>query len=482
MASQDETPIEFVDNWNLCQTLGEGAYGEVKLLIHRNTGEAIAMKMIDLKKHPDAGPAVKKEVCIHKFLKHPNILRYFGNRTEQTTEYIFLEYAAGGELFDRIEPDVGMTTEEARRYFIQIIAGIEFMHSRGIAHRDIKPENILLDDHDNIKISDFGMATIFRMKGKERLLDKKCGTMPYVAPEVLIKPYKAEPADLWSCGIVLVAMLGGELPWDSATISCKEYLLWKENQATTITPWTKMDTLSLNFLRKILVPNPEKRLTIEKIKQHKWCQSQGSTTGLSKDICDAPAAKRLKSNLDLINTNLDDSHARMFSHSQPPPMLSDDDCKADLLTVEARNDYCFSQPTMLDDLLVSSQLNGTQGSNVTSNNPFQRLVKRMTRFFVTTKAADIIRRLTLVVDRFKWTWKIIDESSVIISTVDRRKLQLIFKANLIEMDGKILLDFRLSKGCGLDFKRNFLKIKDSKEISEVVLNIPVNFSLATAVV
>jgi serine/threonine-protein kinase Chk1 len=74
----------------------------VKLLINRLTGEAVAMKMVDLKKHPDAAASVKKEVCIQKILAHPNILKFFGKRTQGTVEYIFLEYAAGGELFDRI--------------------------------------------------------------------------------------------------------------------------------------------------------------------------------------------------------------------------------------------------------------------------------------------------------------------------------------------------------------------------------------------
>jgi len=83
------------------------------------------------------------------------------------------------------------------------------LHNNGVAHRDIKPENILLDAHNQIKLSDFGFATIFRSRGVERLLDKKCGTLPYVAPEVLTRPYKATPADIWSCGIVLLALLGG---------------------------------------------------------------------------------------------------------------------------------------------------------------------------------------------------------------------------------------------------------------------------------
>lgn len=105
MTSQNSSsagPREFVENWNLAQTLGEGAYGEVKLLVNKISGEAVAMKMVDLKKHPDAEASVKKEVCIQKILAHSNILRFFGKRSQGTIEYIFLEYAAGGELFDRI--------------------------------------------------------------------------------------------------------------------------------------------------------------------------------------------------------------------------------------------------------------------------------------------------------------------------------------------------------------------------------------------
>lgn len=142
------------------------------------------MKMVDLERHPDAEASVKKEVCIQKILSHSNILKFFGKRTQGRVEYLFLEYASGGELFDRIgelcktdiliaqtktmspitrtEPDVGMAIASAQRYFNQIVSGIEYLHSRGVAHRDLKPENILLDQADNIKVCDFGMATVFR--------------------------------------------------------------------------------------------------------------------------------------------------------------------------------------------------------------------------------------------------------------------------------------------------------------------------------
>uniref|UniRef100_A0A8D8YJJ3 non-specific serine/threonine protein kinase n=1 Tax=Cacopsylla melanoneura TaxID=428564 RepID=A0A8D8YJJ3_9HEMI len=200
---------EFVEGWVIAQILGEGAYGEVKLLVNPVHKSAVAVKTIDLLKHPGAKPSVLKEATIHRTLSHPQIIKYYGQREDTNSIYLFLEYAAGGELFDRIEPEVGMAQWEAQKFFRQLISGVEYLHTKGIAHRDLKPENVLLDLQDNLKISDFGLATVFRMNGKERPLDKKCGTLPYVAPEVLVRSYLAEPADIWSCGIILVAMIAG---------------------------------------------------------------------------------------------------------------------------------------------------------------------------------------------------------------------------------------------------------------------------------
>ncbi|XP_060661180.1 serine/threonine-protein kinase grp [Drosophila nasuta] len=489
---------EFVEGWTLAQTLGEGAYGEVKLLINRQTGEAVAMKMVDLKKHPDAVISVRKEVCIQKMLQDTHILRFFGKRSQGNVEYIFLEYAAGGELFDRIEPDVGMPQHEAQRYFTQLLSGLQYLHQRGIAHRDLKPENLLLDEHDNVKISDFGMATMFRCKGKERLLDKRCGTLPYVAPEVLLKPYHAQPADIWSCGVILVTMLAGELPWDQPSATCTEFINWKENDHwQTQTPWSKLDTLAISLLRKVLASSPGSRLTLEKILDHKWSNMQFAEHDRSYDLVDSAAAleicspkakrQRLQSSAHL-STNLDDSISRNYC-SQPMPTLRNDDefndkdCgnnQADgdrqALVQEARLTYCFSQPAMLDDLLLATQMNQTQSA---SQNYFQRLVRRMTRFFVTTRWDDTIKRLVSTIERLGgYTCKVSDEGVVTVSTIDRRKLRLVFKAHIIEMDGKILVDFRLSKGCGLEFKRRFIKIKHALE--DIVLKGPTTWPIAIA--
>ncbi|KAH8255363.1 hypothetical protein KR038_001666 [Drosophila bunnanda] len=495
---------EFVEGWTLAQTLGEGAYGEVKLLINRQTGEAVAMKMVDLKKHPDAATSVRKEVCIQKMLQDTHILRFFGKRSQGSVEYIFLEYAAGGELFDRIEPDVGMPQHEAQRYFTQLLSGLNYLHQRGIAHRDLKPENLLLDEHDNVKISDFGMATMFRCKGKERLLDKRCGTLPYVAPEVLQKSYHAQPADIWSCGVVLVTMLAGELPWDQPSTACTEFTNWKDNDHWQMqTPWSKLDTLAISLLRKVLATSPGTRLTLERILDHKWCNMQFAEHDRAFDLVDSAAAldirspkakrQRLQSSAHL-NNGLDDSISRNYCSQPMPTMRSDDefdvrlrsgrakakDSGGDCLDVaqEARLSYCFSQPALLDDLLLATQMNQTQSSNA-SQNYFQRLVRRMTRFFVTTRWDDTIKRLVGTIERLGgYTCKVSEDGVVTVSTIDRHKLRLVFKAHIIEMDGKILVDFRLSKGCGLEFKRRFIKIKNALE--DIVLKGPTTWPIAIA--
>ncbi|KAF0763725.1 serine/threonine-protein kinase Chk1-like, partial [Aphis craccivora] len=158
--------IPFVEGWNIVQILGEGTFGEVKLLVNQRNRSFVAMKTIDLLNYSNALATVKKEAAIHCRLNHPSIIKYYGQRHCKDNYYIFLEYASGGELFDRIEPDIGMPLSDARKFFKELIAGVEYLHNNGIAHRDLKPENLLLDVNGNLKISDFGLATLFLSGGK----------------------------------------------------------------------------------------------------------------------------------------------------------------------------------------------------------------------------------------------------------------------------------------------------------------------------
>ncbi|XP_073680763.1 serine/threonine-protein kinase Chk1 [Garra rufa] len=460
--------VPFVKDWDVVQTLGEGAYGEVRLLVNKKTEEAVAVKVVDMAKAKDCIENVKKEVCICKMLSHPNIVRFFGHRSEGTTQYIFLEYCSGGELFDRIEPDVGMPEKEAHRFFQQLIAGVEYLHSVGITHRDIKPENILLDDKDNLKISDFGLATMFRHRGRERVLNRLCGTLPYVAPELMSRSaFHAQPADTWACGIVLTAMLAGELPWDQPSETCQEYLDWLDKKIY-LTPWKKIDAVPLSLLSKILLHNPEDRFTIPEIKKHRWFSR--SFKSAVKRQSDTPVTKmhRADSEVSQLRRKNSDDRAQISS-SQPEPQGL---WEKEVVPVHADVSVSFSQPTCVDHMLLGTQLLGTPGA---SQSPWQRLVRRMTRFFTTVKAEPSCVALRDACIAMGHTWKQSCTNQVTVSTMDRRNNKLIFIVHFLEMEERILVDFRLSKGDGLEFKRMFLKLK--QKLSDIISNqkvLPLN--------
>ncbi|XP_038129833.1 serine/threonine-protein kinase Chk1 [Cyprinodon tularosa] len=452
--------VAFVQDWDVVQTLGEGAYGEVRLLVNRQTEEAVAVKVIDTSQAKECAENVKKEVCIHKMLIHPNIVRFFGHRKEGPTVYLFLEYCTGGELFDRIEPDVGMPEKDAHKFFQQLIAAVDYLHNLGITHRDIKPENILLDDKDNLKLTDFGLATMFRFKGRERLLNRLCGTLPYVAPELLRQEqYRAQPADIWACGIVLTAMLAGELPWDQPTESCQEYSDWLQKK-TYLTPWKKIQPMPLSFLSKLLLPHVDARLTLAEIKKDRWftegCQESGPNKVPRKDL-------ELKSR--------QKSDDRMqISSSQPD--IAPGGWKAMLVISPTEGQVSFSQPTKPEHMLLGSQLLCTPGA---SQSPWQRLVRRMTRFFTNVNADASLSALKDVCDGMALTFKLTCTQQVTVSTLDKRNNKLIFKVFVLQMNQQVLLDFRLSKGDGLEFKRLFVKIK--QKLGEVVCSPKILFPM-----
>lgn len=463
--------VPFVQGWDLVQTLGEGAYGEVRLLVNRQTEEAVAVKVVDTARAADCPENIKKEVCVNKMLSHKSIVRFYGHRREGSVHYLFLEYCSGGELFDRIEPDVGMPEMEAQKFFQQLIAGVEYLHSIGITHRDIKPENLLLDEGDNLKISDFGLATVFRHRDKERLLMKMCGTLPYVAPELLAgSGFRAEPVDIWSCGIVLTAMLAGELPWDQPSESCQEYADWLQKK-TFLTPWKKIDAAPLSLLTRVLQHKPEKRLTIPDIRKDRWytkvlkgVKRARVTSGESP----GSLSKQIRSDMDLSPlSSLRSSDDRVkFSSSQPEPLpvLSSWDPSPSCFNAMVQQ-ISFSQPACPEHMLLSSQLIGTPGS---SQSPWQRLVRRMTRFFTKLDADRSYASLKEVCEKMGYTWKKSCTNQVTVSTTDRRNNKLIFKVHLLEMEERILVDFRLSKGDGLEFKRHFLRIKC--QLNDIISN------------
>ncbi|KAI9320227.1 kinase-like domain-containing protein [Dichotomocladium elegans] len=255
------------DYW-LGKTLGKGSSGRVKLGIHKVTGEKVAIKIISkahLATSTAVERAVKREIAIMKLIHHPNIMGLLDviDLSDSPNLYLILEYVQGGELFDYLVSQGRLSEPEARKYFQQVIFGLDYCHRHLICHRDLKPENLLLDKDHNIKIADFGMASL---QPAGALLETSCGSPHYASPEIVNGvPYNGSASDVWSCGIILYALLCGHLPFDDDDI--RELL----NKVKT-GKYRMPDHISIgaqDLLQRILVVHPEKRITA-KVQEHPW--------------------------------------------------------------------------------------------------------------------------------------------------------------------------------------------------------------------
>ena len=128
-----------------------------------------------------------------------------------------MEHCSGGDLFDHIVNKGHICEQEAARHFLQILDTIQYLHSQGICHRDLKPENMLLDSDGNVKLIDFGLST--EQKSGQRLTTM-CGSPSYICPEMLSRqPYDGMKADIWAAGVILYAMLCGQLPFQQTNMN-----------------------------------------------------------------------------------------------------------------------------------------------------------------------------------------------------------------------------------------------------------------------
>ena len=157
-----------------------------------------------------------------------------------------------------------LTENEARRIFQQILSGIEYCHYHGVVHRDLKPENLLLDQDHNIKIADFGLSNLIR---DGEFLHTSCGSPNYASPEVICGSMYAGPeVDVWSCGVILYALLCGSLPFDDENIPN----LFKKIKNGIYSLPGHLSELSRDLIPRLLVVDPLRRITIPEIRQHPW--------------------------------------------------------------------------------------------------------------------------------------------------------------------------------------------------------------------
>ncbi|XP_041941147.1 serine/threonine-protein kinase BRSK2 isoform X4 [Alosa alosa] len=260
-------PAQYVGPYRLEKTLGKGQTGLVKLGVHCITGQKVAIKIVNREKLSESVlMKVEREIAILKLIEHPHVLKLHDVYENNKYLYLVLEHVSGGELFDYLVKKGRLTPKEARKFFKQIISALDFCHSHSICHRDLKPENLLLDEKNNIRIADFGMASL---QVGDSLLETSCGSPHYACPEVIRgEKYDGRRADVWSCGVILFALLVGALPFDHDNL---RQLLEKVKSGVFHMPhFIPPDCQAL--LKGMIEVDPEKRLSLEAIQKHAWYQ------------------------------------------------------------------------------------------------------------------------------------------------------------------------------------------------------------------
>ncbi|XP_027982352.1 serine/threonine-protein kinase SIK1 isoform X2 [Eumetopias jubatus] len=288
-SSQGQQKPLRVGFYDVERTLGKGNFAVVKLARHRVTKTQVAIKIID-KTRLDSSNLEKiyREVQIMKLLNHPHIIKLYQVMETKDMLYIVTEFAKNGEMFDYLTSNGHLSENEARKKFWQILSAVEYCHSHHIVHRDLKTENLLLDGSMDIKLADFGFGNFYKA-GEP--LSTWCGSPPYAAPEVFEgKEYEGPQLDIWSLGVVLYVLVCGSLPFDGPNLPALRQRVLEGRFRIPFFMSQDCETL----IRRMLVVDPTKRITIAQIRQHRWMQAEPS---VPRQACPAFSALSYNSNL-----------------------------------------------------------------------------------------------------------------------------------------------------------------------------------------
>lgn len=275
--------------------------GKVKRAVNETTGEVVAIKIISkelLRKKPSLRRKIQREIAVMKMMRsHPNVIDFYELYETDGHLLLVVEYCPHGELFDRLITRGFFPPDEALDIFQQVIHGLKYCHKRLICHRDIKPENLLLAPDNVVKLVDFGLATM----AVGNLLETACGSAHYASPEIISgESYDGYLSDVWSCGVLLFALLTGSLPFDDDNFS----RLLAKVQAARFTLPSSIPNEVRSLLLGMLTADPRSRFSLEDVMAHPWFTSRRPRLSACYDVPDPfMSAESAANSLPVLNPN-----------------------------------------------------------------------------------------------------------------------------------------------------------------------------------
>lgn len=251
----------------LGRTLGRGHFAVVKLARHVNTGQLVAVKIIDKTKlDVMATSHLLQEVRCMRRVQHPNVVRLYEVIDTPSTLYLVMELAEGGDLYDYIlRHDGGVAEATAKRHFAQIVRAVSYCHQLHVVHRDLKPENVVFFPQQGaVKLTDFGFSNLFQ---PGTMLATSCGSLAYSAPEILLgEEYDAPAVDIWSLGVILYMLVCGVPPFQETNDS--ETLVMILDCRYSVPEHVSDHCRDL--ISRMLQKDPSSRASLEEIEAHNW--------------------------------------------------------------------------------------------------------------------------------------------------------------------------------------------------------------------
>ena len=306
ISSSPHQPPSVLTFYHLGRCIGKGNFSEVHIGVHRESGDRVAVKIVDTlkteqfsKKSRSVTLNIDSEMQVLRALDHPNIIKFYGMYRSPTNVHLILEYADGGDLLNRILEKGCYDEIDGRIIFGQICAGVSYLHSRDICHRDLKPDNVLLTADGTAKISDFGLAR--HASQSENNFRTYCGTPHYFAPE-MFKLQKQQvdgygkAVDVWSLGVILYIIVSGKPPFDDENLG--------EQVVNGIFEFDGPEFESVSdsakdLISRLMTVDPKLRLTADEALKHPWLLA-GNNPSVKKNSSAASCSQSPGASSDIV--------------------------------------------------------------------------------------------------------------------------------------------------------------------------------------